>query len=66
MVSICRKLSYEMEFPENADMWPAKKHEGTGLDLSIRKRVVELMGGEIQVKSKEGVGSTFSVILPTC
>jgi len=47
-------------------MWLAKKHEGTGLDLSTRKRVVELMGGEIHVKSKEGVGSTFSVILPTC
>jgi two-component system sensor histidine kinase HydH len=40
------------------------KEHGTGLGLSISQRIVEHHGGEIRVRSKEGEGSTFSVVLP--
>jgi signal transduction histidine kinase/DNA-binding NarL/FixJ family response regulator len=39
-------------------------HEGMGLGLSIVRGMVDVCGGEIQVESKEGQGTTFTFTLP--
>jgi signal transduction histidine kinase len=43
---------------------PSKRLRGTGLGLAIAKRLVELHGGRIDLRSKEHEGSVFTVILP--
>lgn len=46
------------------DSSTGKKHAGTGLGLTISKRIVEELGGTIDVESRPGSGSRFVVVLP--
>jgi len=46
------------------DIGITRVQEGTGLGLNITKKLVEMMGGSINVKSELGKGSIFTVILP--
>lgn len=51
------------EFSQESD-GARTNYKGTGLGMAITKRYVDMMNGEIHVKSKQGVGTTFTVELP--
>jgi protein-histidine pros-kinase len=49
---------------QQLDSGAAKRYPGTGLGLALTKRIVEAQGGQVDVKSAPGRGSTFSAVLP--
>jgi signal transduction histidine kinase/DNA-binding response OmpR family regulator len=59
------QMDHLFEAFSQADATITKKYGGTGLGLTLCKKFAELMGGEINVRSQPGKGSTFTLLLPT-
>ena len=60
-VAVALSTGHRREYP---DAGTARRFEGTGLGLSLTKKIVEFQKGSIDVESEFGRGSTFTAVFP--
>jgi signal transduction histidine kinase/CheY-like chemotaxis protein len=58
------RLAHVFNSFEQADAGTTRRYGGTGLGLSISRKLAEIMDGTLTVQSVEGMGSTFTLIVP--
>ena len=58
------ELNYIFDRFYQVDNLNSRNVDGSGIGLSLTKDIIQLMGGEINVESTEGEGSTFTIIIP--
>ena len=59
-----KDIPYIFDEFRQVDGTSARKHEGTGLGLTIARKAARMLGGDIAVQSAKGVGSIFTLTLP--
>ena len=59
-------INYIFDEFRQVDGTATRERQGTGLGLAIVRKLCILMGGNVQVTSKVGQGSIFTITLPLC
>jgi signal transduction histidine kinase/CHASE3 domain sensor protein len=59
-----RALSELFQEFHQLDAGDGRRFDGTGVGLALSRRLARALGGEIEVRSREGEGSTFTLVLP--